>query len=145
MHILTWSFGNFKKTLPTPVSGLPELLFDEGFLEYKSFCMQVSSFAAASGTDACNVNIIPFKDDEVQPTQLLNDEADTNTLFMINETVLFKDGKGITREVTYLGSDSSSGTLKHRIKHIKIPNFLLTAFFSVLWMHQILELFSCLC
>jgi hypothetical protein len=28
-HALTWSFGNFKKTFPTPVSGLPELLFDE--------------------------------------------------------------------------------------------------------------------
>jgi hypothetical protein len=24
-------------------------------------------------------------------------------LFMLNETILFKDGKGITREVTYLG------------------------------------------
>ena len=27
-HVLTWSFGQFKKTFPTPVSGLPELLFD---------------------------------------------------------------------------------------------------------------------
>jgi hypothetical protein len=123
-HILTWSFGNFKKTFPTPVSGLPELLFDEGFLEYKSFCTQVSSFAAASGTDARNINIIPFGNDEVQPMQLLNDEADINTLFMINETVLFKDGKGITREVTYLGSDSSSGMLKHRIKTHKDTKFL---------------------
>jgi hypothetical protein len=26
-HVLTWSFGNFKKTFPTPISGLPELLF----------------------------------------------------------------------------------------------------------------------
>jgi len=39
-HVLTWSFGQFKKTFPTPVSGLPELLFDEGFRAYKSFCMQ---------------------------------------------------------------------------------------------------------
>jgi hypothetical protein len=36
-HTLIWSFGKFKKTFPTPVSGLPELLFDEGFHEYKSF------------------------------------------------------------------------------------------------------------
>jgi hypothetical protein len=26
--VLTWSFGQFKKPFPTPVSGLPELLFD---------------------------------------------------------------------------------------------------------------------
>jgi hypothetical protein len=30
-HVLTWSFGDFRKTFPTPISGLPELLFDEGF------------------------------------------------------------------------------------------------------------------
>jgi hypothetical protein len=30
-HVLTWSFGNYKKTFPTPLSGLPELLFDEVF------------------------------------------------------------------------------------------------------------------
>ena len=45
-HVLTWSFGNFKKTFPTPLSGLPELLFDEGFRAYKSFCMEVSSYAS---------------------------------------------------------------------------------------------------
>ncbi len=43
-HVLNWCFGNYRKTFPTPTSGLPELLFDEGFHEYNSFCMQVSSF-----------------------------------------------------------------------------------------------------
>jgi hypothetical protein len=26
-HVLTWSFGQFWKTFPTPIYGLPELLF----------------------------------------------------------------------------------------------------------------------
>jgi hypothetical protein len=56
--------------------------------------------------------------------QSLDDKVDINTLFMTNETVLFKDGKGITREVTYLGSDSSSGMLKHRIKTHQDNKFL---------------------
>jgi hypothetical protein len=37
-------------------------------------------------------------------------------LFMLNETILFKDGKGITRKVTYLGPESSDGILKHSIR-----------------------------
>jgi hypothetical protein len=63
-HVLTWSFGNFKKTFPTSLSGLPELLFDEGFQAYKSFCMQVSSYAMIDEV-AHNSNIISFDDDEV--------------------------------------------------------------------------------
>ncbi len=43
--MLTWCFGEFRKIFPTPISSLPELLFDEGFRKYNSFCMQVSSFA----------------------------------------------------------------------------------------------------
>ncbi len=42
-HVLTWSFGQFKKRFPTPVSGLPEFLFDKGFCAYKSFCMQAQT------------------------------------------------------------------------------------------------------
>jgi hypothetical protein len=60
-----------------------------------------------------NINVIPFDEDEVRSTQSLDDEAEINMLFMINETILFKDGKGIAREVTYLGPDSTNGTLKH--------------------------------
>jgi hypothetical protein len=57
-HVLTWSFGNFKKTFPTPLSGLPELLFDEGFQAYKSFCMQVSSYATSDANSTST--FIPF-------------------------------------------------------------------------------------
>jgi hypothetical protein len=55
-HVLIWSFGNFKKTFPTPISGLPELLFDEGFRQYNSFCMQVSSFAPTNKIQKGNSN-----------------------------------------------------------------------------------------
>jgi hypothetical protein len=64
-HTLIWSFGKFKKTFPTLVSGLPELLFDEGFHEYKSFCTQMLSYAATSGANDSNINVIPFDEDEV--------------------------------------------------------------------------------
>ncbi len=36
-------------------------------------------------------------------------------LFMVNETVIFKDGKGINQEVTFLGPIFSNGILKHKI------------------------------
>jgi hypothetical protein len=39
-------------------------------------------------------NIIPFDNDEVQQL-MTNDDKDINMLFMCNETVIFKDGKGI--------------------------------------------------
>jgi hypothetical protein len=34
-HVLTWSFGQFRKMFLTQVSGLPELLFDEGYCTLK--------------------------------------------------------------------------------------------------------------
>ena len=123
-HTLIWSFGKFKKTFPTPVSGLPELLFDEGFHEYKSFCTQMLSYAATSGANDSNINVIPFDEDEVRSTQSLDDEAEINMLFMLNKTILFKDGKGIAREVTYLGPDSTNGTLKHKIRTRQDTEFL---------------------
>jgi hypothetical protein len=64
-HVLTWSFGDFRKTFPTTISGLPELLFDEGFHKYCSFCMQVSSFATTNEVQGGSSNTIPFDDDEV--------------------------------------------------------------------------------
>jgi hypothetical protein len=123
-HVLTWSFGNFKKIFPTPISGLPELLFDEGFRQYNSFCMQVSSFTTTDKIQRSNSNIIPFDDDEVQPIQALDNEEETNMLFMLNQTILFKDGKGITPKVTYLGPESSGGILKHKIRTCNDTKFL---------------------
>jgi hypothetical protein len=93
---------NFQKTFPTPISGLPELLFDEGFRAYTSFCKQVTSYATTDDRPRGS-NVIPFDDNEVQPGTDKDDDKQINMLFMINETVIFKNGKGITQEVTYLG------------------------------------------
>ncbi len=116
-HILIWSFGQFWKTFPTPISGLPELLFDKGFQEYKSFCMQLSSFVnsvSSSNNDTLGSNVIPFDDDEVHASADESDN-DINTLFMLNETIVFKDGKGLTCQVTYLGPHILDKVLKHKI------------------------------
>ena len=128
-NVLTWSFGDFRKTFPTPISSLPELLFDEGFHKYNSFCMQVSSFATTDEVQGGSSNTISFDDDEVQPIQASEDEEEINMLFMLNETILFKDEKEITREVTYLGPNLSEGVLKHRIRTPHDTKFLVDGVF----------------
>ncbi len=45
-------------------------------------------------------------------------------LFMVNETVIFKDGKGIIWEVTYLGPILPDGILKHKIQTCNDTEFL---------------------
>ncbi len=40
-HVLTWSFGQFKKTFSTPLSGLPEVLFDKGFARTNHFACKL--------------------------------------------------------------------------------------------------------
>jgi hypothetical protein len=57
--------------------------------------------------------MIPF-DDEVQVS---NDACDNdiNTLFMLHESVIFKDGKGITHQVMYLGPQIIEKVLIHKI------------------------------
>ena len=115
-HALRCSLGNFKRTFLTPISGLPELHFDEGFQAYKSFCMEASSYAIQQNTQ--NVShtsiFIPFNKDKLL-CQSPEEEEEINMFFMTNETVIFKDGKGINREVTYLGPNLSDGILKHKI------------------------------
>ena len=126
-HVLTWSFGQFKKTFPTPVSGLPELLFDKGFRAYKSFCMQCHSSYTNAVTDLTSEtstkpsNVIPFKSQELVDDSL-NDSDDNainkifnNMLFMLHENIILKDGKGITREVSYLGPQFSDEILQHKV------------------------------
>jgi hypothetical protein len=99
--------------LPTPISGLPELLFDEGFWAYTSFCRQVTSYATTDDAPR-DLNIIPFDDNKVQSGTDEDDYKEINMLFMINEMVIFKEGKGITQMVTYLGPVLTDGILKHK-------------------------------
>ena len=101
-HTLTWCFGKYKKTFPTPISGLPELLFDEGYDRYKSFLVQVENPTRKSSTAT-----IEFDDDEID-----ND----NMLFMENESVKFNDGNGTHDTAIYLGPISHGENLKHKIR-----------------------------
>jgi hypothetical protein len=106
---------NFRKFSHTD-SGLPELLFNKGFQEYKSFCTKILSFVNSvfSSNDKADANVIPFNEDEVHVAYDPSDD-DINTLFMLNESVISKDGKGITRQVIYLGPHIVDKILKHKI------------------------------
>jgi hypothetical protein len=83
--------GLISENNSTPISGRLELLFNGGCQEYKSFCMKISSFydSIFSSNDTADVNVIPFDDDEVHVANDLSDD-DINTLFMLNESVIFK-------------------------------------------------------
>jgi hypothetical protein len=79
-------------------------------------------YAMTSGTTHPS-NIIPFDNDKVQ--QLMeNDDKDINMLLISNEAVIFKDGKWINQEVTYLGPNLSDGILKHKIQTRNDTEFL---------------------
>jgi hypothetical protein len=70
--------------------------------------------SVSSSNDTADVNMIPFDEDEVH---VANDPSDNdiNTLFMLNESVIFKDGKGITCQVKYLGPHIVDKILNHKI------------------------------
>ena len=87
--------------------------------------MNVSSYAVQQSEQNSlkTSNLIPFDDDELFQ-QSTEDEEDINMLFMTNETINFKDGKGINREVTYLGPNLSDGILKHKIRTRNGSEFL---------------------
>jgi hypothetical protein len=75
--------------------------------------------------DASHIsNFIPFNEDELLHQSTTEEEGDINMLFMSNEKVIFKDGKGINWEVTYLGPNLSDGILKHKIRTQNNTEFL---------------------
>ncbi len=129
-HVLTWSFGQFKKTFPTLVSGCPELLFNKGFCAYKSFCMQahssyVNTVINFTSETSKPSNIVLFESQELSSDSL--DDADDdaiNMLFMLHENIILKDGKGITREVTYLGPQYLDEILQHKVQNRNGDKFL---------------------
>ncbi len=87
--------------------------------------MEVSSYAIQQNTQHVShkSTFIPFEEDKLL-CQSPEDEEDINMLFMTNETVIFKDGKGINREVTYLGPHLSDGIFKHKIRTQNNSEFL---------------------
>ena len=66
--------------------------------------------------DASHTSTFILFDKDELLQQSAEEEDDINMLFMSNETVIFKDGKGINWEVTYLGPNLSDGILKHKIR-----------------------------
>ena len=104
-HVLTWNHGRYHKTFPTPVSGLPELLFDEGFGNFDSYCSEVGS--PIPRYSFLGATVVPYEEDEI-----LHD----NTLFMSDEAIKFKDGKGVSEQATYIEPvHLQDNSIKHKI------------------------------
>jgi hypothetical protein len=61
-----------------------------------------------------DANVIPFNNNEVHDSINEGDD-DINMLFMLNKLITFKDGKGVNRQVTYLGPQILDTVLKHKI------------------------------
>jgi hypothetical protein len=102
---------------PTPVSGLSELLFDEGYRTFESFYQR--TVMTDTTTDS---NITPY-DDKVL---IAFEDTDNgiNILFMIQESILLKDAKGTTSEVTYLGSQLLDKVLLQKVRNKNGHEFL---------------------
>jgi len=105
-------FGNYQKTFPTPVLDLLELLFDEGFEEFQSYCTElgspIPSYASFGST------VVPYDQDEI--------DYDSN-LFMADESIKFNDDQGKQEIVTYLGPKEHAKVTKHCIKDSKDEGF----------------------
>lgn len=85
-HCLTWCFGQFKKTFPTPVSGLPELISNEGFQVFQSYCLQVESSLPSPAPAT------------------INHESDS-MLFTMNQSIKFNDGDDTAYSAIYLSPE----------------------------------------
>ena len=100
-HTLTWCFGKYKKTFPTPISGLPELIFDEGFNKYKSFLNQIGP-----PTAKIVMATVEYKYDKINTD---------NMLFMDNESIRFNDGNVTNDSAIYMVPVLHGDTLNHKI------------------------------
>ena len=69
-HKLTWCFGKYTKTFPTPVSGLPELLFDEGFRAFETYCLEVGS--PIPTYKSFGSSVVPYDEDEIDSDNMLS-------------------------------------------------------------------------
>ena len=109
-HKLTWCFVRYKKTFPTPISGLPELIFDEGFNEYKSFLAEMGPPTA---------KIVPatveYEDEKINTD---------NMLFMDNESIKFNGDNSKNDSAIYMGPVSHGDTLKHKIRRYDNEEYL---------------------
>jgi hypothetical protein len=98
--------------------------------------MQCHSSYANTVTDSTSVpsskpsHVIPFESQELVDDSLDNSDDNAinkifnNMLFMHHENVIVKDGKGITREVSYLGPQYSDEILQHKVRNVNGHKFL---------------------
>jgi hypothetical protein len=112
-----WHSAISDEPFPTPDSGFPELLFDEGYCTFKSFYQR--TVRADTTTDS---NIITYDDKELIAFEDTDDAI--NVLFMLHESILLKDAKGTTSEVTYLGSQLLDKVLLHKVRNTNGHEFL---------------------
>ncbi len=69
---------------------------------------------SSSNDNTIGANVIPFDNNEVHDS-IDESNDDINMLFMLNESIIFKDGKAVNRQVTYLGPHILNTVLKHKI------------------------------
>ncbi len=89
----------------------------------------ISSYAdslSSSNDNTIDANVIPFDDDEVHDSSNERDD-DINMRFMLNESINFKDGKGVNCQVTYLGPHILDTVLKHKIWTLNDTEFFVDA------------------
>ena len=104
-HVLTWCHGKYQRTFPTPVSGLPELLFDEGFKNFSSYCTEIGS----------PVPTYSFLGAETITTSDEDSSNEKHQLYMRDETIRFKDGNGAFEHATYIEPVKVGDSVKHKI------------------------------
>ena len=90
-------FDQYKKTFPTPVPGLPELIFNEGFCAFQSYCSQVGSPLPSSAPAT-----VEYKSN--------------NMLFVIYKLIEFSNGDGTADGAIYLGLEMHNDVLKHKVR-----------------------------
>jgi hypothetical protein len=91
---------------------------------HSSYANAVTDSTAESSSKPTHV--IPFESQEFVDDSLDDSDNDAiNMLFMLHENIILKDGKGITREVTYLGPLFSDEILQHKVRSKNGHEFLI--------------------
>ena len=122
LHTIIWDQEKFTKTFPTPVLGLPELLFIGGFSLYHSYCIQIKSFYNHSpGAVDSPSNLI---EDDKSPLHQVDDGSANCLHFPLQGSVRFNDGNSDMDQAIYLGPVQEGNQVKHRIQCSKAQEYL---------------------
>jgi hypothetical protein len=114
---LTFSLGhlvNFEKCFSHQFLAFLSFYSTRGFKSIHHFLHKDFIFCEFSLFIKCQCQRVSLDNDKVHVANDLSNN-DINTLFMLHESVTFKDGQGITRQVNYLGPHIIKKVLKHKI------------------------------